>query len=87
MELESNLELEMLEIIKNHKEEILKDTDWWHGLDNYDLNVFQEIEEDEFKAIVYKVDLNGDIDYSYWYNIPSNKLNEILFFKGENNGN
>lgn len=86
MELEKSLELEVLEIIRSHKNEILQDGDWWYGIDNHDVNVFQEW-EGEFRATVYRVDITGSTDYSCWYVIPSVKLNEILFFKGDKNGN
>lgn len=31
---------EVLAIIKQYKEEILEDCDWWYGFDHHDINVF-----------------------------------------------
>jgi hypothetical protein len=79
MELEKSLELEILEVVRNNREEILKDKDWWYGLDNYDINVFQEEEYSEFKITIYKLDSNGEADYNNWKIIPTSVLNKILF--------
>lgn len=75
----SNLKLKILEIIKKYKHEILKDKDWWYGLHAYDINIYEdENKEKIFNIVIYKMNENGEFDYSQWQNLKSLTENEIL---------
>jgi hypothetical protein len=45
-----SLRTELEELIKEHKEEIIQDGDWFYALDNYELNVHDYYEEGIFTA-------------------------------------
>jgi hypothetical protein len=75
----SNLKLKILEIIKKHKHEILKDKDWWYGLRAYDINIYEdENKEKIFNIVIYKMNEKGEFNYNQWQNLKSLTENEIL---------
>ena len=74
-----DLQSEVLKIIKDHKFEILKDKDWWHGFPEHDINVFQQDENDKFTISIYKMDSEGNFDYNNWQNLPSLTFAQILY--------
>lgn len=41
-----------------HREEILRDGDWWFGTDDYDINIYGWGEDANMEAIVY--DMTGE---------------------------
>lgn len=43
-----------------HKEDILRDEDWWYGTDHYDINIYGWGEEANMEAVVY--DITGKYD-------------------------
>ncbi len=73
-----DLQTEVLKIIKDYKFEILQDKDWWHGLPEHDINVFQLDGEGDFIISIYKIDKDGSCDYSHWENLPSLTFAQIL---------
>jgi len=69
---------EVLAVIKQHKNEILEDCDWWFTVGNYDLNVF--CYEDEpfepnavFNINLYELDRGNTSSYDkdVQYDLPS----------------
>ena len=73
-----DLQSEVLKIIKDHKYEILTDKDWWYGLPEHDINVFQQDEEEDFTITIYEIGLDGCFDYNNWQNLPSLTFVQIL---------
>lgn len=74
-----NKELEylVLFLIRKHKDEILRDRDWWHGLPEYFINVHDYEENDTFHINIYGLDDNGEWDYSHWEDLPSLTKQEL----------
>ena len=51
-------------LFKLHKEEILRDGDWWYGTDHYDINIYGWGEDANMEAVVY--DMTGEyFQYSH----------------------
>ena len=38
-----------------HKEDILRDEDWWYGTDHYDINIFDWGDDGSMEAVVYDI--------------------------------
>jgi len=73
----SELEYLVLYLIKKHKDEIIKDADWWFGLPEYWVNVHDYFENNTFHINVYKTNEDGITDYSHWEDLPSLTLEEL----------
>jgi len=71
------LEYLVLYLIRKHKDEILKDRDWWYGIPEYSINVHDCNEDDIFHINVYEVGENGMDDYSHWEDLPSLTKQEL----------
>lgn len=71
-----DLQFQVLDIIKRYKYEILRDRDWWYGLSEHDVNVFQE--DGRFIVSIYKMGSDGSFDYNSWENMPSLTFSQIL---------
>jgi hypothetical protein len=71
------LEYLVLYLIKKHKDEILRDRDWWYGIPEYTINVHDYNEKDIFHINVYEVGENGMDDYSHWEDLPSLTKKEL----------
>ena len=83
----TDAQLQMLadDFIAKYKDEILKDRDWWYGIDEYSFNIHSLEDDDEAKDYdwysinVYKVDpVTGMDNYEWWIDLPR------VFIKGEN---
>jgi hypothetical protein len=71
------LEYLVLYLIRKHKDEILKDRDWWYGIPEYTINVHDYNEDDIFHINVYELGENGMDDYSHWIDLPSLTKQEL----------
>jgi hypothetical protein len=49
---------------KAHKEDIVRDLDWWFGLEDYDFNFFDQ-EKDRLMSVAVYQGANGQPDYSH----------------------
>lgn len=65
------LEYLTLWLIKKHKEEILGSGDWWHGLPEWSINVFDYTDKGEYSINLYPVGQDGMDDYSDCYSLPT----------------
>lgn len=72
------LEYLILYLIRKHKDEILRDRDWWYGIPEYSINVHDYNEDDIFHINVYEVGENGMDDYSRWEDLPSLTERELI---------
>ena len=79
-------QLQMLadDLIAKHKDEIVRDGDWWYGIDEYSFNIHSleddvEAEDYDWYSInVYKVDpVTGMDNYEWMIDLPR------VFIKGE----
>ena len=73
------LKTKILEIIKDNNHEIIEEGDWWYGLPEHDINVFQMDGEGDFIISVYKMDKDGNFDYNQWENLPSLTYSQMLY--------
>lgn len=68
------------DLIAKHKDEIVKDRDWWWGIEGYSFNIhsLNEDGDDWYSVNVYKVDpKTGMDDYEWMIDLPR------VFIKGE----
>ncbi len=75
--MKKELEYLILYLIKKHRDEIIRDGDWWYGIPEYSINVFDYSDKNVFDINVYKVGENGMDDYSECFSLPSLTLEEI----------
>lgn len=69
------------QLIEQYKHEIVRDGDWWHGIDGYDFNIHSPNEDDWFNINVYTHNETTGTDYSTWIN-----LKPVQLGMGETNG-
>lgn len=55
----------IIHTIKQYKKEILNDLDWWHGFDDFSINVFDYSEKGVFTINAYEVGEDGKDDYGW----------------------
>jgi hypothetical protein len=70
---DAQLQLVVDDLIAKYKDEIVKDRDWWWGLDKYSINIhsLNEDGDDWYNVNVYKVDpVTGMDNYSEWFDLP-----------------
>lgn len=64
-------------LIKQYKHEIVRDGDWWHGIDDYSFNFHSPDDNDLFNINVYKVDpVTGMDDYEWMIDLEPVFLGE-----------
>ena len=73
-----DLQFEVLKIIKDYKYEIIHDKDWWHGLPEHDINIYQKEGEYKFTIDIYTVNADGNFYYDDWQELPSLTFMQIL---------
>ena len=56
-------------LIKQYQHEIVRDGDWWHGIDGYDFNIHSPDENDWFHINVYTHNETAGTDYSTWIDL------------------
>ena len=83
----TDAQLQMLadDFIAKYKDEIVKDRDWWYGIDEYSFNIHSTEDDvdgedyDWYSINVYKVDpVTGMDNYEWMIDLPR------VFIKGEN---
>ena len=58
------------DFIAKYKHEIVRDRDWWYGIDEYSFNIHSPDEDDWYQINVYKVDpVTGMDNYEYMINL------------------
>jgi hypothetical protein len=63
------------DLFKKYKQEIVRDGDWWHGLTDWSINIFQDEEKPWLYVVnAYRVGANGMDDYSDSYILDSVEL-------------
>jgi hypothetical protein len=79
LECETFLNQEVKDLVKTYKEEITRSGDWWHGLQDWSLNIFQDEEKPGIYLVnAYRLGPNGMDDYSEIYNLESLTLHKVL---------
>lgn len=64
-------------LIEQYKYEIVRDGDWWHGIDGYSFNIHSPDDNDLFNINVYKVDpVKGMDDYEWMLDLEPVFLGE-----------
>jgi hypothetical protein len=75
------LKSEVDDLLKKYGKEILEDGDWWYGLEDYSVNIHCDEHFDDPNAIfninIYRLGENGLDDYSFWFDLPPIKRNEL----------
>ena len=74
----TNEELEKIahELINQYKHEIVRDGDWWHGINEYSFNIHSPNDDDLFNINVYKINpKTGMDDYEWMINLDPVYLN------------
>lgn len=59
-------------LIKAYRTEIIKDGDWWFGIDDYDFNIHDGGDFEGtgyFNINVYEHNGKGMSDYSHWFDL------------------
>jgi len=78
--IEAQLQMVADDLIAQYKHEIVRDGDWWYGIDEYSFNI-HSMEDDcdgWYNVNVYKVDpVTGMDNCEWWIDLPR------VFIKGE----
>jgi hypothetical protein len=76
------LRAEVMAVIKQYKQEIYEQKDWWYGLSKHSINVHNLADEEDscqvFSINVYQVGANGMDDYSDWEDLTPLTPEELL---------
>ncbi len=57
------------QLIASYGYEMVRDGDWWHGIDGYDFNIHSPNEDHWFNINVYTHNETTGTDYSTWINL------------------
>ena len=83
-ECECYLKDAVMDLIRQHKNDILDSCDWWWSIDNYDINVFCYEDEPYEPDAVFNINLyeldrgnTSSYDQSVQYDLPSMTRKEI----------
>tara|TARA_R110000868_G_scaffold180883_1_gene421596 strand:- start:2191 stop:2424 length:234 start_codon:yes stop_codon:yes gene_type:complete len=56
-------------LVKAHKDEIVREGDWWYGIDGHHFNIHSPDDDGMFHIYVYPHDETTGTDYTQWINL------------------
>ena len=67
------------DLIAQYKDEIVRDGDWWHGIEEHSFNIHCPDEDGWYQINVYKVDpVTGMDNYEWMIDLPRVFLEETI---------